>query len=858
MNKTRMLLLSVMSLVLMVSAADHSMIRSNAGGKSAFINGDDWDDGQPPIASNNYYTAGFTMRTPDNALANEVYVFAGDSLTINGGTLAMKCTGKCVVNNLIVDGGTLGHWRDSALCRLYGNAWINAGKNWTIEAGGDNFRNFDIYSQISGPGNLIVRMGLANDKASKRAVLHGANTNFTGKIIFERDGKLGFTDESALGPNPPTYTFDQLSIAGGWLLFTNSIAIDDPNRGIQLRAATAYDLRGGGVEVAANAIVTIGCLINGPGNFTKVGAGKLVLTTNETYTGDTYVLAGELNLAPGASLASTNIVINGASAVYSASGTCNTVTLQAGGSLRALGSEGLQVEHLRFDGGGIGIDPTVDDAATPRVTLSGTMTIAPYFPIMVNVLQLDTLPREYKILDAAELANVQQSELYVNPPWAGSLAIQDNGTGGKVLVLTTRRAEEIAYLSSSDAMNHSAFLEPNWSDNSAPAAGKIYVNNRYSLRTPQNVSNTFAGDRLVLDGAGLSMKGKEVMPTVNDCVVMNNSSMGLLEEPTGQLSGNVTLYPVVAANRQYALRIYGYTPLRSFHMFANLHGYGELRLSSDGNPAAGTAAYTLRAMNTNFYGRVRLDGHTSFSLRLTCEENLGGEPPAFRADQLVFNGGGLSVTNDVTLDDVNRGIRLMDQGGISATTGDKGGYPEGTPEKDRTYKGGAIFTADAGHTLSIHCPITGPGSLTKEGAGTVVLAGANSYTGLTEIAQGALAAGSAAAFGSGPVRVKGEGRLLHLCSGSILPNGVELGDKIEFIDGGAVRVAMAEGVKQPPWRFTVPLFLLAAGESMTAEEVPLEHTLTHVDAQVVLSTVGARTLVSAEFLPTGGTLLILR
>lgn len=856
MKYIQMILLAVMGLVLIASAADHSMIKNNDGGFSAFTNGDDWDDGQPPVAGNNYFTAGKTMRTLENTFVNEVYVFAGDSLTINGGALAFKTTGKCVVDNLIVDGGSLGHWRDNCLARLYGKVWINAGKTWRVEATGPGWRDFDIHSQISGPGNLQVMMGLAVDRASKRAMLHGVNTNFTGKVAFEQDGKMGFTDERALGPNPPAYAFDQLSIGGGWLLLTNSIAIDDPNRGIRLLTPSGFALRGGGVEVGAGATATIGCLINGAGDFAKAGAGKLVLTTNETYTGDTYVFAGELNLAPGASLASSQVFVDGASAVYSGAGACNTVTLLGGGTLRGLGTEGFQVEQLKFFGGGIGIDPAVDDPSTPRVTVSESMTREPYSLITVNVLGLDTLSQEYKILDAEGLADIQQSELCVNPPWAGTLAIQDNGIGGKVLVLTTRPPEQTAFLVANDAMDHSAFLEPNWSDTQVPVAGKTYVNNRFTLRTPHQGSHTFAGGRLILDGAGLNMKGTG-MPTINDCVVINSSTMSLTEpKPESQLSGNVTLYPGLGS--AYALRLHGLTPLRSFHMYANLHGYGELRLHNDGNPASGHSAYTLRAMNTGFFGRVRLDGHTNFSLRLTNEENLGGEPPAFRADQLLFNGGGLSVTSDVTLDDANRGITLLDVGGVSPTTADVGGYPANTPEKDRTYKGSAVFTADAGHTLAISCPITGLGGITKEGEGTVVLAGANTYAGLTEIAQGALAGRSATAFGTGPVRVKGEGRLLCLCSNSMPPNGVELGGKIEFVNGGAVRVAMAEGVAQSSWNFTMPLFLLAAGESITAEELSLEHTLAHMDAQVVFSAVGTRTLVSAEFTSTGGTLFIIR
>ena len=51
--------------------------------------------------------------------------------------------------------------------------------------------------------------------------------------------------------------------------------------------------------------------------------------------------------------------------------------------------------------------------------------------------------------------------------------------------------------------------------------------------------------------------------------------------------------------------------------------------------------------------------------------------------------------------------------------------------------------------------ITGTGSLTQEGSGTVILTSADSYSGGTTIAAGTLETGSAASLGSGPVTLDG-------------------------------------------------------------------------------------------------------
>ena len=486
------------------------------------------------------------------------------------------------------------------------------------------------------------------------------------------------------------------------------------------------------------------------------------------------------------------------------------------------------------------------------------MTKDPFSSVVINVLSLDTVQQTFKVLDAAALADYGPQEFTVNPPWAGYASVEDNGSGGKVLVLTTQPADKIVYQTESDSINTTAFFKTNWTDHLAPSAGKIYVNDGYDMRTPPSGIHTFAGDRLIFNGRTLGMKGKAVdMTTVNDLVAMNQAGMSLSEEPVGQLWGNVTLHPVLDAGRYYALRLYGWTPKRSFHMYASLHGYGDLRMDSYGNPAYGDAVFTLRAMNTNFFGRIRMEGDTNFTVRVTCEENLGGPPAAFRADQMIFNGGGIRVTIDVVIDDPGRGFTLLADGGVSGTSNDSGGYTNGTPVADRTFGGGAVYVADAGSTLTIECPITGPGDIVKNGEGDVVLGGSNSYTGLTEIVQGGLAGTSASAFGTGPVSVKGEGRFLALYSTSMPENGVELGGMIEFVNGGAVRVGVAKGETQPLGNFTMPLFLLPEGESIDPQDVPIDNGLVGGSVTVTTSAVGSRTLVSAEFRSFTGTILMI-
>ncbi len=839
-------------------AADIAMIGTDGLNTTSFNTGNKWADGQPPVAGNTYRTAGNSLRTPpDAAGTTNVYLFAGNRLTLDGGGIGWKSFGAVIIDDLVCDGGSLSASSDFCFGRLYGGLKINTGKLLTISASENNPRGFNIYSTISGMGNIQLQMNQVT--SLKQTFFYGTNTGFTGKIQLRGKGKFGVTAEEGLGGNPASFAANQLEFNGTTLIATNSLTLNDSRRGLLLNNtlnAGSQIYPGGVFEVTGSSTATVACVISGAGPLTKRGSGTLVLATNDTYTGVTTVEAGTLLLPAGASLASQTLVVTGATAVVSGEGTLGNVILSAGGRLAA-GKGGWDLQSLDVRNTSevtFAIDLSEAVSTVPLIRISGALTKSAYqvFQLVVSANAAVEVP--YQVLSAPNLGDFADHDFCLSPPWIGELALTNAGSG-VVLQFTPTPPGKIQFKTASDAYNTTGFTTTNWTDGLAPSGGNTYVSRSYELRTPPSGNNTFPGKRLIFDGQNVSLKGRGTA-TIEELTLMNNASFGMTEPVASTLDGCIRLHPVLDAGRTYSLLVNGWSNLRSLFLLSDLSGYGSIILKTVGDPSAGVALHILAGSNTNYFGRLRVEGNTNFWLRVTDESSIGGVPPAFRADQLIFNGGGLSVTNDVILDDASRGITLLADGGTASTSADAGAFPPGTPTADRRYEGGCSMRAEGAAVLTVNCPITGPGTLIKNGAGRLVLGGANSYTGLTQIIAGQLEPVSVHALGSGPVLIEADGRLLRRYPGPALPDGVELGGALTFKEGSAVRIELDAG-EPMPGNFTLPLFLLAEGQSIDPATVPVEHALPNCAATVTTSLAGSHVLVSAT-LRFYGTLLMLR
>jgi fibronectin-binding autotransporter adhesin len=176
----------------------------------------------------------------------------------------------------------------------------------------------------------------------------------------------------------PTVTLTGVGTTGPSITTTLSTLALDSKRGITLNSG------GGTFDNPSSYSAAIGGIITGTGSLTKTGTGTLTLNNANTYSGDTTISTGTLALGSSASLASTNIIVNGTfdvSAVSSGyhlttgktlkgTGTVTgPVTVDSGATLTVGGSTGTTMGTLTVNGG-----LTLSGNTTLRLNKGGSTT----------------------------------------------------------------------------------------------------------------------------------------------------------------------------------------------------------------------------------------------------------------------------------------------------------------------------------------------------------------------------------------------------------------------------------------------------------------------------------------------------
>ncbi len=275
---------------------------ANSSSSTSFNGAGNWNNGAAPSSANDYVVNSYQLRTPQN---NSSYAFAGNSLTISGGSAGnlqiKQGTGYTVtVNNLYLDNAFVNQGDGSTTNYVAGNITLKTG-GATLNNGNDATRGLWITAPIGGQGGLTLNTGgwywLGNSDA------------FSGATALS-SGTLTLLNAYALQNST-------LNITGGGLVFDSSVGSHAFILGGLAGSANLALLDNAGTPNAValtvggnSASQTYSGVLSGSGSLTKMGLGTLTLSGNSTLTGGLTINNGIVSLSGSVSNVS-GVTING-------------------------------------------------------------------------------------------------------------------------------------------------------------------------------------------------------------------------------------------------------------------------------------------------------------------------------------------------------------------------------------------------------------------------------------------------------------------------------------------------------------------------------------------------------------------
>ncbi len=670
-----------------------------------------------PNNSGNDALFGSYITTP-RAVGNDVghtvkkLKFANNNAyTLNGpGAVTLSA-----VNTNAVVQATIGSHVINADLVLAANTQFDAATNQMLTLAGNITGTNSFQVDTNHYGNIAI----VGTNAAPVTVMAGSvwvtNAGLLTQPLTLMGGTTWIDSEANLGTNPATLNTNQLVLNGGTLRSTGNVSISNTNRGITLGT------NGGSFGSASGTYTfTINTPIGGSGSLTKTygGQGMLVLATNNTYTGDTIINYGELQIGTGGASgnlgASANVIISNASAL-----TFNRSNLTSWTTPITLGTNG---GYLRNRG-------------TQPITLNSSINAG------TNVLFLDTEVSNL-VLPGGNITNF------------GGLV----KTNGNALTLTGTLSASTPYGRLSVAGGTLAV---------ASSANWTYTNLNMTRTILLGSAGGSGGSMIVSNGAVLNVTGLSVGNANNstDCSFeLNGGTVNLL----GWAGDVVYLHESGNTVNSYSLTVnsgtlnvpdpgsrvdIGYKGAATFTV-----NDGTVNLNRAGFGAVGGTMTSSSALGgVDMYSTLTINGGSlNISNQLELCSDSTANAGVYRHNTITLNGGTLrTVAANITTPAAAPNVVLNLNGGSVVALG-AGGY-NGTLANFFAGAG----TVNVANTNTLDCGaynltitnalVGGAADLIKAGSGSLTLNGVNTYTGSTVVSNGTLAGNGSFA---GPVALR--------------------------------------------------------------------------------------------------------
>ena len=505
---------------------------------------------------------------------------------------------------------------------------------------------------------------------------------------------------------------------------------------------------GTGVAAAAASIgtdagstLTISGNIDGAQSLTKVGAGTLVLSGNNTWSGATTVSAGTLQL--GAATGMTNatvLTVNGGT--FDLNGFSKTVTNLSGtGGAIALGSGALTVNQTaaRTYAGVISGTGSLTKSGTSTLTLTGANSYSGGTTVSAGTLLGNSTSLQGDIVNNSTVAFNQTVAGTYAGTMSGTGRLTKSGTG--ILILTGANTYSGGTtVSAGTLQGNSTSLQGNISATNSAVVFDQAADGTYAGAMSGNASLTKTGaGTLTLTGANSYSGGTRF----NGGTIATASDARL---GTGSLTFNGgALQTLAAFNSTKAVSLLGAGTIDTNGFSANLTG----ALTGAGSLVkTGAGTLTLTGNNTFSGGTTvsagTLQGNTT-SLRNTIVNNAA---VTFNQTAAGTYAGVMSGTGSLT----KVGAGTLTLSGVNTYSGGttvNAGTLQGTTtslQGNIVNNTSVVFNQTVAGTYA--GAMSGTGLLTKSGTGALVLAGTNSYTGGTTVSAGTLQGNTASLQGN--------------------------------------------------------------------------------------------------------------
>ncbi|WP_219847280.1 autotransporter-associated beta strand repeat-containing protein [Burkholderia multivorans] len=516
--------------------------------------------------------------------------------------------------------------------------------------------------------------------------------------------------------------------------------------------------------------LTVDGTVSGTGVLVQAGSGTTILTADNSYTGGTTISAGTLQLGSGGASGSIvgNVVDNGA-LVFDRAGTLTMNGVVSGtgsvtqsgpaGSATVLTGANSYAGATTVSGGTLYIDGD-QSAATGATSVAGGAALGGIGTIGGSVAIAGggtltpgdtgpapgtlTIKGDLSLDNGASLAYSFGQANVVGGPLNDLTDVQGNLTLGGTLNVATSTGGSLdpgIYR----VINYAGSLTNNGLALGTVPAGSFFV--QTSVVNQVNLVNTAGltlnywdgaaggkNDGAIAGGDGVwqNSAGNDNWTTVDGTLnaPWASNAYAVFSAAPGTVTVDGSLGAVGASGMQFASD--GYVVQGDAITLVGSTAAPGVSVIRVGDGASDGAAYTA-TINSVLAGATTLEKTDFGTLVLNGANTYTGGTQ--------IDGGVVQVASDANLGAAAGGLGL--DGGTLRTTADMT-----TARAVTLGTNGGAFDTLSGTTLAIGSAIAGAGAMTKAGDGTLVLTGANTYTGTTTIAAGTLAlsgAGSVAA-----------------------------------------------------------------------------------------------------------------